>query len=229
MVHAAKRYHTFEKPMTLPEHSKIINNVARGIFKEYGVERKGQSRTWLDDQYWFTTIIEFQPYKGRQGTCLNVGINFHWYEKEYFSFDIGNRESDFIDFKNEKQFQYELESLVKKALKRTLELRNKMADLKSAEKNIINHEFASDNLWGNYHRAIICGLNNEPKKSTEYFNRILKNEFQYNWQKELKEKVEQLKADLNKNIKDFKSRVDDTIKNTRSKKKLKESEIKNVW
>ena len=215
--------------MALPEHSKIINKIARGIFKVYGIERKGQSRTWLDDQYWFTTIIEFQPFKDRQGTCLNVGINFHWYEQEYFSFDIGNRESDFIDFKNEKQFQSEMESLVEKALKRTLELRNKMADLKSAEKNIINHEFASDNLWGNYHRAIICGLNNERKKSAEYFNRILKNEFEYDWQKELKEKVEQLKADLNNNFKDFKVKVDDTIKNTRSKKKLKETEIKNVW
>ncbi|MFV0290086.1 MAG: hypothetical protein ACK5IJ_04195, partial [Mangrovibacterium sp.] len=63
--------------MALPEHSKIINQVAREIFKEYGIERKGQSRTWLDDQYWYTTIIEFQPFKDRQGTCLNVGINFH--------------------------------------------------------------------------------------------------------------------------------------------------------
>lgn len=214
--------------MALPEHSKIINKVARGIFKEYGIERKGQSRTWLDDQYWFTTIIEFQPFKDRQGTCLNVGINFHWYEQEYFSFDIGNRESEFIDFRNEKQFQSEIESLVEKALKRTLEMRDKMADLKNAENIIIKHEFASDNLWGNYHRAIICGLNNEPKKSDEYFNQILNEKFEYDWQKELKEKVEQLKSDL-ENITEFKEKIDKTIKNTRTKKKLKQTAKKNVW
>lgn len=214
--------------MALPEHSKIINKVASKIFKEYGIVRKGQSRTWLDDQYWFTTIIEFQPFKDRQGTCLNVGINFHWYEKAYFSFDIGSRESNFIDFSNEKQFRSEMELLTKKALKQIIELRNKMTDLKVAQQNIINHEFTSDKLWGNYHRAIICGLNNEPRKSNEYFSLILNDELGYGWQKELKEKVEQLKLDLN-NFDDFKERINETIRNTRTKKKLKEIEIKTVW
>jgi hypothetical protein len=214
--------------MALPEHSKIINKIARKILPEYGIKRRGQSRTWLDDQYWFTTIIEFQPHSGRQGTCLNVGINFHWYEQDYFSFDIGNRESAFIDFKNEKQFQSEIESLAKKALKLTLELRNKMVDLKNAEKNIISHEFASDNLWGNYHRAIICGLNNEPKKSEKYFKRILKNEFEYDWELQLKQRVENLKTELN-NISEFKKRVDEIIEKTRNEKKLNKTEIKNVW
>lgn len=214
--------------MALPEHSKIINKIARGIFKEYGIERKGQSRTWLDDQYWFTTIIEFQPFKDRQGTCLNVGINFNWYEKEYFSFDIGNRESDFIDFKNKKQFQSEMESLVEKALKRTLELRNKMTDLKSAEKNIINHEFTSDNLWGNYHRAIICGLNNEVGKSEQYFDLILKDDFEVPWAKELKRRVSELKNEL-KDTSNFQVKINEIIEKTRNEKKLKEIEIKNVW
>lgn len=214
--------------MTLPIHSKIINKVAHRIFKEYGIERKGQSRTWLDDQYWFTTIIEFQPSKDRQGTYLNVGINFHWYEKEHFSFEMGNRESGFIDFNNEEQFLSEMESLTEKALKLTIEMRDKMADSKSAERNIVNHEFASNNFWGNYHRAIICGLNNKPKKSHEYFNRILNNHFEYNWQKELKEKVEQLQSDLN-SLDLFKAKVDATIRYTRTKKKLKEIERMNVW
>lgn len=214
--------------MALPEHSKIINKVARGIFKEYGIERKGQSRTWLDDQYWYTTIIEFQPFKDRQGTCLNVGINFHWYEKEYFSFDIGNRESDFIDFKSEKQFQPEMESLTEKALKLIIELRNKMADLKSAERTIINHKFTSDNLWGNYHRAIICGLNNEKEKSEKYFNLILKNDLKYDWELKLKQRVEKLKTELN-NISNFQNTIDKVIERTRKEKKLKEIEIKNVW
>ena len=214
--------------MSLPKHSKIINKVALIIFKEYGIERKGQSRTWLDDQYWFTTIIEFQPFKDRQGTCLNVGINFHWYEKEYFSFDIGNRESDFIDFKNEEQFQSEIESLVEKALKRTLELRNKMGDLKNAQNTILNHEFASDNLWGNYHRAIICGLNNELMKSKQYFNLILKDDFDTPWAKELKKRVSELKNEL-KDTSNFKVRINEIIEKTRNEKKLNEIEMKNVW
>ena len=103
-----------------------------------------------------------------------------------------------------------------------------MVDLKNAEKNILSHEFASDNLWGNYHRAIICGLNNEPKKSEEYFNRILKNEFEYDWELHLKQRVENLKTELN-NISEFKKRVDEIIEKTRNEKKLNKTEIKNVW
>jgi len=114
--------------MPTPIHNKIINKVARKILQEHGIERKGQSRIWLDDQYWFTTIIEFQPFKDRQGTCLNVGVNFHWYQKEYFSFDIGNRESEFIDFENEEQFEKEIIPIVELALKRTLYLREKLTD-----------------------------------------------------------------------------------------------------
>lgn len=214
--------------MALPEHSKIINKVARKKLKEYGIIRKGQSRTWLDDNYWFTTIIEFQPFKDRQGTCLNVGVNFHWHEEEYFSFDIGNRESEFIDYENDEQFEKEMNSLVELALKRTIELREKLSDLKTSEKTIINQEFTSDSLWGNYHRAIICGLNNEPTKSEQYFNLILKNDLKNNWELELKQIVEKLKAELN-NISNFRSTIDKIIEKTRKEKKLKETEIKNVW
>ena len=214
--------------MPFPIYSKIINKAARLIFKEYGIVRKGQSRIWLDDQYWFTTIIEFQPFSNRQGTCLNVAINFHWYEKDYFSFDIGDRESEFIDFENEEQFEIEMNSLVKLALKRALEFREKLVDLKTGTNTILNHKYASDSLWGNYHRAIISGLKNEPKKSEQYFDLILNTEHDVAWANELKNRVSNLKAELN-NITDFQKRVEMIIEKTRNKKKLKAVELKNVW
>ncbi|MHB1279592.1 MAG: hypothetical protein ACYC1Q_14490 [Bacteroidia bacterium] len=214
--------------MTTPIHSIIINKVARRILKEYGIEQKGQSRTWLDDQYWFTTIIEFQPFKDRKGTCLNVGANFHWYEKDYFSFDVGSRESEFFEFKNEEQFERELETLMELALKRTLDLREKFSDFISAENTIVNHTFPSDKLWGNYHRAIICGFNNKPEKSEQYFDFILQNQFKYPWQLKLKERAESLKRELN-NVSDFRNKINEIIRRTRKLKKLKETAMKNVW
>ncbi|MBC3846811.1 hypothetical protein H8K90_10510 [Winogradskyella echinorum] len=214
--------------MPTPIHSKIINKIARKILKEHGIVRKGQSRKWLDDQYWFTTGIEFQPFKDRRGTCLNVGVNFHWYEQSYFSYDIGYRESEFIDFVNEEQFENEMNSLVELALKRTLELREKLTDIRTVTNTILNHEYTSDSLWGNYHRAIICGLNNEPKKSEHYFNLVLENKLECDWEQELKQRVEKLKTDLNNTV-DFRNRIDKIIEKTRIKKKLKETEIKNVW
>lgn len=70
-------------------HSKIINKVAKEYFKPHSIKQKGRSRIWLDTQDWFSIIIEFQPFSGRLGTALNVAVNFHWLEQDYFSFDVG--------------------------------------------------------------------------------------------------------------------------------------------
>ena len=214
--------------MPTPIHSKIINKVASKVLKEHGIERKGQSRTWHDDLYWFTTIIEFQPFKDREGTCLNVGVNFHWYEKEYFSFDIGSRESENVDFENEEQFESEMNSLAELALKRTLELRKKLSDLKTSEKTILNYKYASDSLWGNYHRAIISGLSSKQKESEKYFDLILKNDYDVSWTKELKNRALGLKTELN-NKTEFQKKVESIINKARKAKKLKEIELNNVW
>jgi len=214
--------------MALPIHSKIINKVARRILKPNGIERKGQSRTWLDDQYWYTTIIEFQPHNWKKGTFLNVGVNFHWNESEYFSFDIGSRLNEFVEFENEDQFEKEINSLVELALNRSVELKKMLFNITVSEKTIINHKFTSDNLSGNYHRAIICGLNNKISKSEHYFNLIMENNHNIAWANKLKSKIEILKEKL-KNEAEFKNRINELIKISRMKKKLKKAEIKNVW
>ncbi|MGB5818437.1 MAG: hypothetical protein WBG90_03055 [Saonia sp.] len=214
--------------MATPIHSRIINKVARKIFKEHGIERKGQSRTWLDDQYWYTTVIEFQPFKDSHGTCLNVGANFHWYKKEYFSFDLGGRVSEFIEFKNEGQFENEVNSLVRLALKETLMIRENLSNLKSAEKTIMNHQFSSDNLWGNYHRAIINGLNNKIDESGHYFNLILGDSEDVGWAIELKSRVHKLKTVFNDNNY-FKRSIEEIIKQARMDKKLNPMETKGLW
>ena len=108
--------------MTQPDHSKIINKTAKKIFGVYGIKQKGQSRIWLDDNGWFTTVIEFQPFRGRQGTTLNVGVNFNWYEKEYFSFDIGYRPVSYTHLDVYKrqpviQIMYEMKVLITKKSK----------------------------------------------------------------------------------------------------------------
>ena len=73
------------KRQTQPDHSKIINKTAKKIFGVYGIKQKGQSRIWLDDNGWFTTVIEFQPFRGRQGTTLNAVSYTHLdvYKRQY--------------------------------------------------------------------------------------------------------------------------------------------------
>lgn len=54
--------------MAAAPHSKIINKLAKDTLKPIGVLRKGQSRTWLDDNGWWVTVIEFQPFSWSKGT-----------------------------------------------------------------------------------------------------------------------------------------------------------------
>jgi hypothetical protein len=214
--------------MATPIHSKIINKVARSSFKDHGIYRKGQSRTWIDDQYWYSTVIEFQPYTLKRGTFLNIGVNFHWKEQDYFSFDIGYRETGFIEFLNENQFEDEMVSLCKIALKKTIEFRDKLSGISRAEDTIINHVFPSNTIWGNYHRAIISGLNNNLDQTNTYFNLILEQELTHNWQIKLKNNIEELMLEANY-IDNFKTKIDTVIKTTRVLKKMKEVELNKVW
>src|SRR5690606_18901697 len=105
-----------------------------------------------DDNGWFITVIEFQPFHGRQGTTLNVGVNFNWYEKEYFSFDIGHRQDvDFVDYEeNEEEFLAEVREFCKLALSKALEYRGKLNNIYSAKSFILSHTFTSENIWGSY-------------------------------------------------------------------------------
>lgn len=214
--------------MSISEHNKIINKVARTVFKEYDITRQGQSRTWIDDWYWFTTIVEFQPSKSAKGTFLNVGVCFNWYKQDYLSFDIGYREAGFCEYKNESQFEVALLELAQLALKKALFYREKFADLLVAKDTILNHDFECDNIWVNYHKAVILELCGESRKAKEHFDLILKSDLEWDWALELKNQVENLKIKLD-NTSEFKNTINEIIKSSRVAKKLKEIEAKTIW
>ncbi|MGB4774643.1 MAG: hypothetical protein WBP45_05695, partial [Daejeonella sp.] len=173
--------------MSIPEHSKIINKIARQFFLPYGIERRGQSRIWLDDPGWFTTVIEFQPGWDR-GTYLNVAVNFHWYLNDHFSFDIGNRENQFVKFDNENQFIHEVEHLCKIAIGKVLEYKTNLINVNSALNIITNYEFSSDSLWGNYHKGTICGLAGDINRLKKYYDLLLSVDHNVPWAIELKQR-----------------------------------------
>ena len=160
---------------------------------------------------------------------MNVGANFHWSSQDYFSFDIGNRESGFIEFKNELQFEEHLTSLVKLAVSRTLDIRTKLGSVDIAEKTILSHTFASDGLWGNYHRAVFCGLNDKLDLARNYYDLIIGNDDgEFDWIKGLKKTAEkQRRLLLDKSS--FKNEITRVINHSRSKKKLAEMEVQHEW
>ncbi|MDR1275758.1 MAG: hypothetical protein LBL72_05180, partial [Candidatus Accumulibacter sp.] len=140
--------------MATIDHNKIIAKTATAALKPYGIKRKGQSRLFVDDNGWFVIIIEFQPHKFNRGSFLNVGVNFNWYPQGYFSFDMGYRENEFIECVEERGFIESVDKLCKKAVEKVLKYRDDLKTMKTAEKIISEHEFTSDETWGNYHRGV---------------------------------------------------------------------------
>ncbi len=192
--------------------SKIINKVAKQLFSPFGITRKGQSRTWLDDQKWFTTVIEFQPFNGRQGTTLNIGVNFHWYVKDYFSFDIGYRQDVIFEYYiNDDQFSKVVEKFCTIAIEKALDYRENLQKISSAKPTILKHDFTSENLWGSYHKGTICGILGDFDEQNKFYDRLLNAEHPVEWVKELKLRTNILKAlPKDKNI--FSQNVIDIIK-----------------
>ncbi|HBD26619.1 hypothetical protein [Flavobacterium sp.] len=213
--------------MKQAEHSKIINRIAKEKFKPFGITQKGQSRIWLDDRGWYTTIIEFQPYKGEKGTTLNVGVNFHWYEHDYFSFDIGSRQDvDFVNFDedNIESFKKNIEEFCDLCLKIVIENRTKFKSIYSAKEHILNHKFTSEEFWGNYSKGIICGLTGNLYEMNKYFDKLLNGNHPVKWVEELKLFTNYLKS---KSVTQeaFMNEIVKVIIITRKSKKLSEIEI----
>lgn len=211
--------------MTPPDHSKIINKTAKKVLEPYGIKQKGKSRIWLDDHGWYTTVIEFQPFNGRQGTTLNVGVNFNWYEQVYFSFDISFRqEVDFVDYEgNEDHFSKEVEKICKIALNKVLEYRENLQNIHKAKPFILNHTYTSENIWGSYHKGTICGLTNDLVEQNHYYQKLLQESHPVAWLNELKDRVNLLIADSGHH--QFTENIIETIRKTRILKKLPEIEL----
>lgn len=210
--------------MALPEHIKIINKVARQIFKPHGMVRKGQSRTWYDDHGWFTIYVEFPPHRWDKGTFVNVNVNFHWYEKDYISFDLSHNGDRFLEFVSAEQFTPKVTILINNALNQVFKYREELNELASAKQIITEYTFHSDNLWGNYHKGVICGLNNEMQQAIKYFELILEQDDSASFVKTLKDRTKEL-LDLKNSPEAFINHVIEVIKRKRNLIKLEDLEI----
>lgn len=89
-------------------HNRIIQQLCREALLPLGAFLKGRSRTYLDDNGAFLTVIEFQPSGFSAGTYLNAGIHPLWElpVREYLTIvsENGSRIRPFLPFETEEQF-----------------------------------------------------------------------------------------------------------------------------
>lgn len=117
-------------------HKKIIKALCTEQLLPLGVFQKGTSRTYIDDNGWFFTVIEFQPSDWSKGTYLNVAMHFLWNEKQYISFDFADRfcrVGEYIAYENDEQFTREVAKYVAEAVK-WVKFYRKLCDPKAAKR-----------------------------------------------------------------------------------------------
>ncbi|WP_133468137.1 hypothetical protein [Paraglaciecola marina] len=173
--------------MATPIHSKLINKAAREVLKPAGLVRKGQSRIWLDDNKWWLTMIEFQPSSWSKGTYLNVGISWLWYPKDSLSFDIGYRESSFVEFKDEETFLEEVIKLAEKAKDKALTHRHSMSSPELAKEFVLKNTIDDkQNIWACLHKGMACLYASDTSNAKNHLENVMQCKENRDWANSVK-------------------------------------------
>ena len=113
--------------------TQIVKQLCKDILLPLGVFQKGTSRTYIDDNGYFFTVIEFQPSAYAKGTHLNIALHFLWNKRDYISFDFPfeSRVKNFVEYQNDEQFTREVIKYVQEAAEQVLFYR-KLQDIATA-------------------------------------------------------------------------------------------------
>lgn len=166
-------------------HNKIINDAAKKILKPEGLFRVGSSRTWLEDNGYFFTIVNFEPSGYMKGAYLSVGIDFLWGNVEDNNADLGfevggrvkvGKGAQFVEYRpNLKNcdniFERDIEEFANAALLKVLEYR-KYRDLDYAKKMLIKavkYTPKKMQCWELYRLAMLCFFKGDYKEGKSYF------------------------------------------------------------
>ncbi len=103
---------------TTIDHNQLLKKIAKERLQSFGIVQRGQSRMFLCDQGWYTILIEFQPSSHSKGTYVNIGVDFHFYPRDYVTFSFSHRQTNFKEFKNPQQFEKLMHALCTVILKK---------------------------------------------------------------------------------------------------------------
>lgn len=158
--------------------NKIIKKLCKEIFPD-DVFQKGNSRVYLDDNGYYFTMIEFQPYSFKKGTFLNAGLSFFFNKNDYLSFSYAyNNDSrigkTFIEYTDDEQFEKDVRKYVELAKDYILKYRA-FADMDYAKQYIIKD--LNDDNWNPYIKSMLCFLTDDAENGQKYYKMFLDNPF----------------------------------------------------
>jgi len=164
-------------------HSKLINAAARQALRPLGLQQKGRSRTWLDDQRWWLGVVTFEPSGLSRGSYLMVGVNWLWAPKDHLSFDFGGRvdfivpggvhPGQFVEYVNDDQFAPLARLLATTAAAKVIEHRDLFASPTSAAGQLGQVENPYKIPHPIFHAAISSALSGDLARSRQHFETLI--------------------------------------------------------
>ncbi len=146
-------------------YSNLILKAAKVKLEPYDIFQKEDTYTWIDDNDWFLTIIEFIHSVQEKEIFLNTGLNFLWHRKKIFTFDFFKEETS-IKYDSEEDFYDKSLQLMQIAINKALFYR-KFRKLDFAKEQILSTQY---NVWKfNYYKMIICFLCDDVENGKKYF------------------------------------------------------------
>ncbi len=196
-------------------HSKIIAEEARRVLKPLGAVQEGRSRFWYDDQGWYGIAIEFQPSSWSRGCYLNVGVHWFWYPKDHWSFDLGYREHNHVEFESEAQFRQAIVPTVELARTKVLHYRSQLETIPAAYAYVLRgRRWLRNSEWFLFHLATLAGLMGKTAQSRRYFRKAVLNRSKIDWIIERNQFIEGC-LDLLDDPREFRCRVEQRISECR--------------
>lgn len=158
--------------------NKIIKKICKEVFPSE-VFQKGNSRVYLDDNGYYFTMVEFQPYSLKKGAFLNAGLSFFFYKNNRLSFSYSyNSElrigKKFIEYINDKQFEKDIRGYVLLANDYILRYRD-FSDIDYAKEYIVNE--LDNNNWNPYIKSMFYFLTDDAENGKKYYQMFLNNPF----------------------------------------------------
>jgi hypothetical protein len=160
----------------------IVVAAAKEALSGSGFVPDKQGRFWYEDNGWFVSIIDFQSIRGRPGSFLNVFAHMLWTpDEDYIPMDYGGRIGDNRNIDgttieyigNDDLFRQQANFLAQRALEEAQKLRA-LRNWSEAKRLLLNYCFVSDELWGNWHRAMLCFITSD-SRAPEYFEAFAAN------------------------------------------------------
>ena len=166
-------------------HIRIINNAAGKILKPEGLFRVGSTRTWIEDNGYYFTIVAFESSALAKGSYLSVGLNYMWGTTkdadEYLCFHTGGREyirkgTQFIEYrpglKNcDSIFEEGINEFAEAALQKVKEYRRYRDPDHAREmlKRAVRDTPSEFKCWELYHLAMLCFFKGDHAEGQEAF------------------------------------------------------------